>query len=121
MTPAPTTPALKTNMVLTLLRRPAPARGSERVQIARALVREAPQRAAQRVVDRAPDEQPVDRRRERIGTLERVGERQRHAGVVAVGAEADLLGAAQPLVLDLQRLAGALLERGDPLEHAPAA
>jgi hypothetical protein len=60
-------------------------------------------------LERAAHEQPVDQRRERVAALELVVEAERDAGVVAVGLENDCLRAPQALVVDLERLAAALL------------
>src|SRR3954453_11699698 len=93
---------------------------SERAQIAVALVGEAGDRAGQRGPDRAPHEQPVDERRDGRAALEVIVEPERDQGVLAGRLEADLLGAAQALVLDRERLTLALHVGGDALDHASA-
>src|SRR5215207_9043840 len=109
ITPAPTTPALNTNMAATL------------ADLCPALVGKPGHRAAQRVDHRAADEGALEERRERAPLLELVVERERHADLVADRLEDDRLQPAEPLVLDLERLPGPGLIGRDALLHEAAA
>src|SRR4051812_44440724 len=82
---------------------------------------EAPQRARERVAQRAPDEQRVDDLDAEIAALEPVAQLDRDVHAILAGrGEAHRLRARQPLVLDLHVLAVAGRVARDALEHAPA-
>src|SRR4051812_29672266 len=122
MVPAPTTAALKTNMV----RDCAPSDGEgpglyAGVALGSQLRGEAPQRALDRLALRAADEQQVERAELAARLLELVVELERDRHALRVRDEAHALHAADLLVLDRERLADARLIGGDLLEHAAAA
>src|SRR3954471_13490772 len=130
MVPAPTTAALNTNTLGTPRNRDSDPRGgrrgtagaySEQVVRRLQLAAEAGQRAAQGLGHRAADEEPVDDRDQRPALLDLVLEGQGHAAAGVARLERDPLRAAQRLVVDCQRLAGARLVRQDPLDDAAAA
>src|SRR3954465_13748700 len=121
MVPAPTTAALKTNMFRTaLLRKRKGRRLYAGVAVRSQLRGEAPQRALERLALRAADEQQVERAELAAALLELVVELERDRHALGMRDEGDALRAADPHVLNRERLPDARLVGGDLLEDAPA-